>query len=258
MSGQVAWVVVVINTRTTRGGAWGNPIAIMQLTYRGWWWYFKTRYYYGFRVCRDIEKTLDIIQPRSSKDRETTNSDIENTDPETNSLDFELLAFMDALESDNQLDSDIPPADSSDDSAEPEDDDDDEPKSKKEKSSKKKKADEDEVDRSDDERIAVEEATVFTFFEASDRIYGLDPKNFNNEDSIIVLTNEIGIVLAMIDEGLHIEALDKLHDDILERTDGCANIGEPDENDWIRTYEGQGLVYPLIVEAIELLESLLQ
>ena len=53
---------------------------------------------------------------------------------------------------------------------------------------------------------------------------------------------------------MHTEALAKLQNDILERTNGCADVGEPDQNDWIRTYEGQGLVYPLIVEAIELLE----
>jgi hypothetical protein len=105
--------------------------------------------------------------------------------------------------------------------------------------------------------IAVEEAAIFTLFEASDRIYELDPKNFNNEDSIILLTNDIDVVITMIDEGLHTEALDKLQNDILKRTNGCADIGEPDENDWIRTYEGQGLVYPLIVEAIELLEGLM-
>ncbi|MFX0194903.1 MAG: hypothetical protein ACFFCW_02180 [Candidatus Hodarchaeota archaeon] len=42
------------------------------------------------------------------------------------------------------------------------------------------------------------------------------------------------------------------------KTNGCANIGKPDENNWIATHEGQGLVYHLIVEAIELLESLIQ
>lgn len=56
---------------------------------------------------------------------------------------------------------------------------------------------------------------------------------------------------------MHTEALATLQNDNLERTNGCADVGEPDQNDWIRTYEGQGLVYPIIVEAIELLEILI-
>jgi len=61
----------------------------------------------------------------------------------------------------------------------------------------------------------------------------------------------------MIFEGLFAEALEVLENDILKRTNGCAEFGEPDENDWITTYEGQSEVYPLILEAIELLESLI-
>jgi len=109
-----------------------------------------------------------------------------------------------------------------------------------------------------EELIAAEEAAGFTLLEASERINELDPENFSNEDSAAALTNEIDFVLSLIDDELYTEALDVLESDILERTNGCANIGEPDENDWITTYEGQGEVYPLIVEAIELLESLIQ
>jgi hypothetical protein len=113
--------------------------------------------------------------------------------------------------------------------------------------------------RGGEEAIAAEEAAGFTLFEASERIDELDPENFTNEDSATELTNEIDFVLSLIyDEGLLTEALYILENDILERTNGCADIGEPDDNDWITTYEGQGEVYPLIVEAIELLESLIQ
>jgi len=38
---------------------------------------------------------------------------------------------------------------------------------------------------------------------------------------------------------------------------GCANIGQPNEDDWITSIEGQALLYPLLAETIELLESLL-
>ena len=46
--------------------------------------------------------------------------------------------------------------------------------------------------------------------------------------------------------------------DILEKIDDCANIGEPDKDDWITSFEGQGLLYPLVTESIELLDSILK
>ncbi len=100
-----------------------------------------------------------------------------------------------------------------------------------------------------EEGIDAEEAAVFALFEARETINALEPEDFNNEDSASKLSNEIDIVLAMIDDGMYAEGRDKLQNDILERSNGCAEVGEPDQNDWIRTYEGQGLVYPLILEA---------
>ena len=46
-------------------------------------------------------------------------------------------------------------------------------------------------------------------------------------------------------------------DDISGKTNGCATGGSPDKNDWITTCDGQNQVYPLIMEAIELLENLI-
>jgi len=62
----------------------------------------------------------------------------------------------------------------------------------------------------------------------------------------------------MIDEGDWEQARDKLRDDILKKTDGCANTRQPDKDDWILTCEDQAKVYPLVKSAIELLERLLQ
>jgi hypothetical protein len=33
--------------------------------------------------------------------------------------------------------------------------------------------------------------------------------------------------------------------------------GEPDEDDWITSIEGQTSLYPLVIETVELLESLI-
>jgi len=62
-------------------------------------------------------------------------------------------------------------------------------------------------------------------------------------------------VLGMIDAGRYAEALAKLENDILQKTDGCANGGEPDKNDWIRSCDEQEQVYMLIMETIEDLKS---
>ena len=112
------------------------------------------------------------------------------------------------------------------------------------------------LDVESDGWVVVEEA-AFSLFEASDVIEALEPENFRNKKSAAKLSNEIDLALGMIDGGLYEDALDVLENDILKRTDGYAEFGEPDKNDWITTYEGQVEVYPLIMEAIELLESLM-
>jgi hypothetical protein len=78
-------------------------------------------------------------------------------------------------------------------------------------------------------------------------------KNKNSSDSLI---NKTEATLKQIDEGLYQEALDKLQNDILLKTDGCAIAGYPDATDWITTCEGQDKVYPLVMRAIELLQKL--
>ena len=62
----------------------------------------------------------------------------------------------------------------------------------------------------------------------------------------------------MIDTELYEDALDKLERDILAKTDGCAEIGAVDKNDWIVTCEEQGKVYGLVMETIEYVRSLLE
>ena len=64
--------------------------------------------------------------------------------------------------------------------------------------------------------------------------------------------------MAMIDEGLYEDSLDKLRHDILAKTNGCAETGEPDKNDWIETCEQQELIYPLVMKTIEYVENLME
>jgi hypothetical protein len=83
------------------------------------------------------------------------------------------------------------------------------------------------------------------------------PESFKNTHLAGSLTNKINAALAMIDDGEYAAALDKLQNDILTKTDGCATGGSPDKNDWIKTCAEQTQIYDLIMEAISYLNSLL-
>jgi hypothetical protein len=61
----------------------------------------------------------------------------------------------------------------------------------------------------------------------------------------------------MVDEGLYGDAIDKLENDILQKTDACATTGAPDKNDWIINCAAQQQVYPLIIRVIQLLRVLM-
>jgi hypothetical protein len=86
----------------------------------------------------------------------------------------------------------------------------------------------------------------------------LDPNTLKNANMKNALTKKIDEVLAMIDAGLYEGALEELEKDILSKTDGCANSGQPDKDDWIKTCEEQGQIYPLIAETIEYVRKLME
>ena len=89
--------------------------------------------------------------------------------------------------------------------------------------------------------------------DATEAINGLQPGNFKNPNMRNALTNKINAVIELVDQGLYSEAIDKLRYDILQKIDGCAMIGAPDKNDWIINCAAQNQVYPLIMQAIQLL-----
>lgn len=84
----------------------------------------------------------------------------------------------------------------------------------------------------------------------------IDVDNFKNKNMQNALTNKIMAVIKLVDNGQYEEALDKLQNDILGKTDGCANDGTPDNNDWIEDCASQDQVYPLVIEAIEYLQNM--
>src|SRR3989339_673087 len=105
--------------------------------------------------------------------------------------------------------------------------------------------------------ISYQDAVTDTLQEIIIEINELDLSVLKNKDMQNALTNKINSVLAKIDDGLYWEALDHLQNDILKKTNGCTEIGEPDNNDWIRDCVSQRKIYPLIIEVIGLLETLI-
>jgi len=102
----------------------------------------------------------------------------------------------------------------------------------------------------------VESSVQVTLGEAVEMV--LDANSLQNENMMNALLNKIDAAQAMIDDGRYRAALNKLQNDILAKTDGCAEAGEPDKNDWLITCEGQDEVYPLIMETIEYVTGLME
>ena len=85
----------------------------------------------------------------------------------------------------------------------------------------------------------------------------LTPESMKSKNLKKTLLNKIDTVLDMIDEGLYTNALSKLRNDILSKMNGCEETGGPDKNDWIITCEQQSVTYPLIIETIEYVKTLM-
>ena len=86
----------------------------------------------------------------------------------------------------------------------------------------------------------------------------IDPALFNNPNNQNVLTSKLNVIITDLENGDLQDALKKLQKDLLKKTDGCAANGSPDNNDWIEDCDAQAQVYQLILDAIALIEELLQ
>lgn len=95
-----------------------------------------------------------------------------------------------------------------------------------------------------------------TLMESVTAINVLLPTSFKNKNQANPLTNKINAAITDIEAGYYADAINKLTNDVLQKTDGCATSGAPDKNDWIITCEAQNQIYPLIVEAINYLNQI--
>ena len=86
-------------------------------------------------------------------------------------------------------------------------------------------------------------------------IHSLETSYFKNANQQDALTKKLHAVVRMVNHGFYADALDKLQNDILQKTDGCAVKGKPDRNDWITNCGVQDTAYKLIIETISLLQE---
>jgi parallel beta-helix repeat protein len=93
------------------------------------------------------------------------------------------------------------------------------------------------------------------FLNPSDPEY-IPDSAFRNSSNRTALASKIEAVLLMIDRGEYAQALNKLQNDVLKKTDGCARSGAPDKDDWIATCEYQQIVYSRVTRTIQALEFL--
>ena len=91
--------------------------------------------------------------------------------------------------------------------------------------------------------------------EAVEALFGTD--SFKNEKMGNALLNKIEAVEKMIEKSNYSAAIAKLENDILAKTDGCANGGKPDKNDWVTNCDAQSEIYPLVLETINYVQGLM-
>lgn len=107
------------------------------------------------------------------------------------------------------------------------------------------------------DNVKVSPGAISLLQDAITEINELPPSSLKNGNMTNAFNNKINKVLDMIDEGLYENAIKKLKNDILKKTNGCATSGAPDRNDWIKDCEAQEEIYNLIMETIEMLENMI-
>jgi hypothetical protein len=105
--------------------------------------------------------------------------------------------------------------------------------------------------------ISYQDAITGELMSVNDIINAVPSVRFKNRNMGKTLVNKINVILNDVDRGAYADAYSKLVDDVLGKTDGCAELGEPDKNDWFTDCADQAAVYPQLMEAVRLLGLLL-
>lgn len=78
-------------------------------------------------------------------------------------------------------------------------------------------------------------------------------QNIQNKDN---LTRKVSAILELVVDNQYQPSYVQLENSVLQKLDGCAKTGTPDKNDWIIPCVYQNQVYPLVNEALALLDNL--
>jgi hypothetical protein len=105
--------------------------------------------------------------------------------------------------------------------------------------------------------IVTPTAVIIPIRDAADVISSLPRSVFKNKKMQNKFLNKLNAVIVNIEAGNYTDALKQLQKYILRKMNGCAVTGEPDKNDWIRDCDAQGQVYPILMNAVTLLQELL-
>lgn len=107
--------------------------------------------------------------------------------------------------------------------------------------------------------VTPENAAAVVIGDTINEINSFDSSVFVNKNSAKALTNKLNAVISDLLSGNTQDVLDKLENDLLPKTDGCAFRGSPDTGggnvkDWITDCAVQVVIYPLILDAIATLQ----
>jgi hypothetical protein len=105
------------------------------------------------------------------------------------------------------------------------------------------------------ESISCVDAAVATLLETVEIINDLSTESLKNRNMNKTLVNKINATLNKIENGFCGEAENKLANDLLQKTDGCAEVGAVDKNDWLIDCTAQAQLYPLLFDALVLLQN---
>ena len=107
--------------------------------------------------------------------------------------------------------------------------------------------------------LAVSYADAFTMKmnEIIQTINAMPDSAFKNKEHKDNLTRKLSAILALVTEKQEYQAgYVQLENSILQKLDGCTLNGIPENNDWIISCEYQDQVYPLVIDAMELLDNM--
>jgi hypothetical protein len=91
----------------------------------------------------------------------------------------------------------------------------------------------------------------------------ITPSDWKNENLDGPMIHWLQSIIEMVEDELYAEALAKLQTNVLPKIDGCDDCTPPEpcvpeNNDFLTTCQAQGLVFPLIMDVIDLLNTLIE